>query len=238
MKVPLRRRRFLSLAARGIEALSGGIAALYAGRLFQGRLSASRVAPAGQSPLRPPGALSESEFLASCTRCFLCGEVCPVDCIEFPGRIEGAQPPVNRAPGAMLRHEMQLPVWEAGGTPYILPWKRACILCMECGQACPTGALQPIADDRGTVKQRVRMGVASIDRKICLPWTRTSWCGACLTACPYRQQAITVDHQGRPTVHPEHCVGCGLCVEVCPIRYKAIMVTPAFRPDRGEVRPE
>ena len=82
------------------------------------------------------------------------------------------------------------------------------------------------------------MGVAVIDRKICLPWTRTSWCGACLTACPYRGEAITVDHQGRPTVHGEHCVGCGLCVEVCPLRYKAISVKPPFAPDRGAVRAE
>jgi len=82
------------------------------------------------------------------------------------------------------------------------------------------------------------MGVARIDRKVCLPWTRTSWCGACLTACPYRQEAITVDYQGRPTVHAEHCIGCGICVEVCPLRYKAIAVVPPFRPDHGEVRAE
>ena len=82
------------------------------------------------------------------------------------------------------------------------------------------------------------MGLAVIDRKICLPWNRRSWCGACFTVCPYREKAITVDHQNRPTVHADHCVGCGLCVEVCPIKYKAIAIRAPFRPDEGETRAE
>jgi len=136
----------------------------------------------------------------------------------------------------MERDEEPAPAWDGAETPFILPWINACVLCMECGPACPTGALAPIASDRESIRQQVRMGTALIDRKICLPWTRRSWCGACLTACPYRGKAITVDHQGRPTVHEEACVGCGLCVEVCPIRYKAIAVRPPFEPDRGEMR--
>ena len=232
------RRWFLTRVGRFATGLTWGLAGLFGVRRLRAGFVGPAAAPAGQFPIRPPGALPESEFRAACTRCFLCAEVCPVMCIRFPNRIEGAQPPLLRAPGAMEREPTVAPVWDGDDTPYILPWVNACIVCMKCGPACPTGALRPIPDDRDTILREVRMGLAVIDRKICLPWTRTSWCGACLTICPYRGQAITVDYQGRPTVHGEYCVGCGLCVEVCPIRYKAIAVKPPFPPDGGMVRAE
>ncbi len=234
----MQRRLFIQGLWSLVKAAAVGLLTLAGGRLLRSGLIPAEAAPPAQFPLRPPGALPEDQFRAACIRCFLCAEVCPVDCIAFPNRIEGAQPPLLRAPGAMQRQESAAPVWIGDDTPYVLPWKKACIVCMKCGPACPTGALRPIAEDRESIQSQVRMGVALIDRKICLPWTRTSWCGACLTACPYRGEAITVDHQGRPTVHTEHCVGCGLCVEVCPIRYKAIAVRPPFEPDQGQVRAE
>ncbi|MCA9621641.1 MAG: 4Fe-4S dicluster domain-containing protein, partial [Myxococcales bacterium] len=197
-------------------------------------------APPAQHPVRPPGAAPEPAFRASCTRCFLCGEACPSGAIRFPHRVKGAQvhmkPP--RGVNASQNTPQVRPEWHVDGTPVVLPWETACLLCMRCGDVCPTGALRPIQQDRDVVAAEVRMGVARIDRKICLPWTRRSWCGACHTACPYRNEAITVDHQNRPTVHEEHCVGCGICVEVCPIRYKAIAVVPPFEPDVGRVRAE
>lgn len=234
----MERRNFLVGLRRALFGAASGLLGLAGARRLRAGFVGAESAPPGQSPVRPPGALPEAEFRASCTRCYLCAEVCPAMCIEFPSRVSGTQPPLRRAPGALERETIVAPVWEGNDTPYILPWKSACVVCMKCGTACPTGALRPIAEDRETVKREVRMGLAVIDRKICLPWTRTSWCGACLTACPYREQAITVDHQGRPTVHAEHCIGCGLCVEVCPIRYKAIAVLPPFRPDRGRLRAE
>ncbi len=234
----MNRRQFFSWLGRLAKAAAAGVVGLAGARWLRAGLLDAEAAPPAQRPLRPPGALPEAQFRAACTRCLLCGEVCSAICIAFPSRIEGAQPPLRRAPGAMERQELEAPVWRGGATPYVLPWKRACELCMRCGEVCPTGALRPIAADRQTIAREVRMGVALIDRKVCLPWTRTSWCGACRTACPYRGRAITVDHQGRPTVHPEHCVGCGLCVEVCPLRYKAIAVDPPFSPDRGSLRAE
>ena len=232
------RRSFLAWLKRMTNGALLGLLGLAGSRRLRRGFSSAEAAPPAQQPVRPPGALAEPDFRAACTRCFLCGEVCLAMCITFPERIEGSQPPLRRAPGAMRRPELAAPVWEAGETPFVLPWESACILCMRCGEVCPTGALKPIDDDREAVRREVKMGVALIDRKVCLPWTRTSWCGACLTACPYRNEAITVDHQGRPTIHPEHCVGCGLCVEVCPLRYKAIAVKPPFAPDRGTVRAE
>lgn len=215
------------LAYAGIDALKGG-------------LSEAVAAPPAQHPVRPPGAVPEADFYARCTKCFLCGEACASLAIQFPERVVGTQPVMKPPKGVRASENtpQEAPEWHGDGTPYVLPWDTGCNLCMECGKACPTGALQPIENERLVVKEKVRMGVARIDRKICLPWTRTSWCGACHTACPYRNEAITVDYQNRPKVHAEHCVGCGICVEVCPIRYKAIAVVPPFSPDVGRVRTE
>ena len=231
----MQRRRFLELI--GGLARGTALGALALGATHGGRNAVAGVvaAPAGQHPLRPPGALPEPDFRAACTRCYLCGEVCTSRAIRFPSRVRGAQSPLPR--GAVLG-QAATPTWEGDSTPYVLPWQAGCAACMRCGTACPTGALKPIPPRRAAIKQQVRMGVALIDPKICLPWTRTSWCGACLTICPFRGKAITVDHQGRPTIHSEHCIGCGLCVEICPIKYKAVAVVPPFYPDRGRVRGE
>lgn len=226
----MNRRRFFAQLWAATRLVGLAAAGLFALVRLRSRAVRAAVAPVGQQPLRPPGALPEDRFRAACTRCFLCGEVCPVACIRFPSRIDGAQPEERNPAGT--RAGFVPPVWAGDDTPYVLPWERACVLCMACTAACPTGALAEI--EAGAT----RMGVARIDRKICLPWTRRSWCGACFTICPYRERAITVDHQNRPTVNPEHCVGCGLCVEACPIKYKAIAVNPPFYPDRGEVRVE
>jgi ferredoxin len=232
------RRSFLGWFWRLTRGTAMGAAGLWAATGLRARLVQAAAAPPGQHPLRPPGALPEPDFRRACTRCYLCGEVCTAQAIRFPSRIVGAQPVRDRIPGTTVDLAIEAPVWQGDDTPYVLPWERSCYLCMQCGEACPTGALRPIPSDRATVGREVRMGMARIDRKVCLPWTRVSWCGACFTACPYRQEAITVDHQNRPFIHAAHCVGCGICVEVYPIRHKAIAVVPPFVPDRGYVRPE
>ncbi len=38
--------------------------------------------------------------------------------------------------------------------------------------------------------------------------------GSCKIACPFN--AIEIDENHIPVVHPERCTGCGKCVEVCP----------------------
>ena len=43
------------------------------------QLASARVPPRAQGWLRPPFALSESEFLVNCTRCDKCIEACPYD---------------------------------------------------------------------------------------------------------------------------------------------------------------
>ena len=71
--------------------------------------------------LRPPGALEEDIFLASCIKCGQCLQVCPPQVIKLAGISQGF----------------------GIGTPYIVPREGACILCsgLPCVLACPTGAL-------------------------------------------------------------------------------------------------
>lgn len=71
--------------------------------------------------LRPPGALDEDIFLASCIKCGQCLQVCPPQVVKLAGISQGF----------------------GIGTPYIIPREGGCILCsgLPCVLACPTGAL-------------------------------------------------------------------------------------------------
>ncbi len=71
--------------------------------------------------LRPPGALDEDTFLASCIKCGQCLQVCPPKVVKLAGIGQGF----------------------GIGTPYIVPREGGCILCsgLPCVLACPTGAL-------------------------------------------------------------------------------------------------
>ncbi|WP_458701008.1 4Fe-4S dicluster domain-containing protein [Sulfurospirillum sp. 1307] len=95
--------------------------------------------------LRPPGAVSEEQFLKLCIKCGQCLQVCPYDAIELED-IDG---------GASI------------GMAYISPSKRGCYLCeaFPCMLACPTGALDHEHDN---IKY-VQMGMAVIgDINTCL----------------------------------------------------------------------
>ena len=71
--------------------------------------------------LRPPGALAEDHFLASCIKCGQCLQVCPPQILHLAG--------ISRGFGI--------------GTPYITPREGGCLLCagLPCVLSCPTGAL-------------------------------------------------------------------------------------------------
>ena len=108
----------------------------------------------------------EPEFLAQCIRCTRCADVCDVGCILLFG------------PGAG-KHQ---------GTPYLVPRDQGCTLCLKCGPACPTGALEVLV-----AKKDARMGTAVVDKRLCVSHNGTGVCGACFTACPLRGSAITQD---------------------------------------------
>jgi len=162
--------------------------------------------------LRPPGALHETEFSALCIRCGKCGLACPYRVV--------------------LYHDIK-----AGATPYIDAREGACRLCEDfpCIEACPTGALIPVED-----KTAVRMGVAVLDRDLCIALDGFR-CEVCYRVCPLIDKAIYIKYSMRegdnthaifePVIDGEHCVGCGLCVERCVISKPRVAIY--VRP-RGE----
>lgn len=147
-----------------------------------------RVAP--KRWFRPPGAAPEVAFVAACTRCGDCIDVCPVHAI--------LKMPANGGGGL------------ATGTPYIDPTSRTCIVCedMLCAAACETGALVP------TPWSSVHMGVLELDPQRCITFQGAE-CGVCARACPVGEQALALDDRGHPVLKPEGCVGCGVCVTAC-----------------------
>lgn len=147
-----------------------------------------RVAP--RRWFRPPGAAPEVVFLASCTRCGDCIDVCPVRAI------------VKAPAGAGL----------AAATPIIEPTLQACVVCkdMPCAAACETGALTVPADGWAGV----HMGVLELDPRRCITFQGVS-CGVCARACPVGERALAMDDAGHPVLKAEGCVGCGVCVTAC-----------------------
>ncbi len=153
-----------------------------------------------RSPLRPPGAVREAEFVKKCIKCNKCAQVCPYGSIQI-AHIEWG---------------------DKFGTPIIFPQRMPCYLCMKCPPVCPTGALDNELQD----KTRVRMGLAVIDESKCLPYMGVI-CRACFERCPMYREAITLEDEIYPRVHADKCVGCGVCEYVCPAEEKAITVKSA-----------
>lgn len=182
------RRSFLKLL------LGGGLLTLGMG--------ATKVTGA-EPMLRPPGALDEIDFLATCARCGKCAEICETGCIKTAHGENGL----------------------SIGTPYIEPLERACNLCMKCIDVCPTGALRPIA------KEDVRMGKAIMDKDLCI--TRQGHdCRVCHASCPMYNKAIYLEDFNYPTIDHRYCVGCGTCVNVCMANPKALRIKPVATRDR------
>jgi ferredoxin-type protein NapG len=189
MRLVRDRRSLLLEAGRGAlrTVLTGTAVATAASALRRGAAPRAHEQLA-TGVLRPPGALEEARFLASCVRCQLCAQVCDTGCIVLFGPFEG-------------RH---------AGSPHILAERVACDLCLACTKACPSGALTEL-----TEPAEVRMGTAVVDERLCVSHNSSGACGACHTACPLKNRAITQGLRNAPTVHAEHCVGCGLCEEAC-----------------------
>ncbi len=192
----------MSINRREFVKQTAAVALTIGGAAYVGR--PGRTDTAGESaPLRPPGALSEDQFIATCIRCMRCVDTCPNQAlVSLP----------QGSPGG------------SGGTPTLHMRRAACMLCMSdpgeylrCTEVCPSGALQLVRKEQNEVLQGVHIGIAEIDLELCYSYNNWS-CGACYRACPFPGQAMTIGNWERPVVHPDACVGCGLCERVC-IRY-------------------
>ncbi len=162
--------------------------------------------------IRPPGALNEEDFMASCTRCGICVRDCPYDILKL------AEPGEN------------VPL----GTPYFTARTGPCEMCEDipCIPNCPTGAL----DHSLTDINKSRMGLAVIvDQETCIAFHGLR-CEVCFNVCPIRGDAITLDYRHNersgkhalfiPIVHSEACTGCGLCEKACITDEPAIKIFP------------
>ncbi|MBQ9453615.1 MAG: 4Fe-4S dicluster domain-containing protein [Desulfovibrio sp.] len=168
------RRKFLQVAA-GTVIVGGGLAGSAQG---------------GSDLPRPPGAITEPDFLARCQRCMRCVDACQPAALSVAHFFDG------------IRNV---------GTPVLLIDK--CIQCMDCVRACPSGALSKVS------KTELRMGVAVIDEATCVTYLKKRRCKTCVDACR-EFKAITLKDRRYPVVNAEKCTGCGACLRRCPERDK------------------
>lgn len=193
--------------------------------------------------LRPPGALAEPEFLASCIKCGQCVQVCPVNAIKLADAGDGF----------------------GNGVPFIDARAQACDFscdAVQCVLACPTGALSHSIDK----KEQVLMGLAVLARPdACLArqgkgfkgpargagfpglhrytavdrWTPVrisdqpydlELCDLCVRECPIKDaihlQPMSDDpaDKRRTPVVAKACVGCGMCEMICPTEPASIVI--------------
>ncbi|MDI6748335.1 MAG: ferredoxin-type protein NapF [Rhodocyclaceae bacterium] len=144
--------------------------------------------------LRPPWAQAEAVFLATCTRCDACIDVCPSRIVV---RGDGGFPEVD-----FLRGEHECSFCRAcvdacapkalhdrsGGVAwqYVAAIGASClardgVVCRSCGDICQPGAIR----FRPQVGQAAR---PEVDLSIC------TGCGACVAPCPSRAVRITAEH--------------------------------------------
>jgi ferredoxin len=156
--------------------------------------------------IRPPGALRESEFVDRCIRCGNCMKVCITNGLQpvmFETGLEG--------------------LW----TPQLVPEIGYCEYhCTLCGNVCPTGAIPSLPVE---IKKKTKLGLARIERSLCIPWSKNQECIVCEEHCPVSEKAIKLTGAGilKPLVDSDLCIGCGICQSVCPVRpVRAVHVFP------------
>lgn len=161
------------------------------------------VLSADNKRIRPPGALSEKDFLSSCIKCGQCVQVCPVEAIKLAD--------INDGFGL--------------GSPYIDVRQQACdFSCdgLQCVLACPTGSLTHHID----YPAQTNMGVATLSKpKVCLamlgkgfkgkPRSNENFKGVLRFEKVSRWTPVSLAEQ-------EFDVEiCDLCVRLCPIEIRA-----------------
>jgi ferredoxin len=166
-------------------------------RMHQERMQQEQRPQKPLPPLhRPPGAISEAEFLAGCTRCGDCHAACPYGAIRNAGPQYGP----------------------AAATPMIDAKYQPCLACADtpCITACAPRVLRREPEARFPT-----MGTVLVVEAACVAHEGGA-CTRCSAQCPI-PEAITLT-AGKPTITAA-CIGCGVCVQVCPVP-AALVFTP------------
>jgi len=166
--------------------------------------------------LRPPGALNEPDFLASCIKCGQCVQVCPVEAIKLTDLTDGL----------------------GVGTPYIEARDQACdFSCdgLQCVLACPTGALTHEINYAHEAEMAVAKVVAPTQ---CLAAQGKGFQG--MARGPDFEGKLRYEEIDRWNPieireHPYDLDSCDLCVRTCPIEIRYAQCE-AGNPPSGEER--
>jgi ferredoxin-type protein NapG len=235
-QVPLSKERRQQARRRVLRTilLTGGVL----GAALSGYLP---LAYAKKQRLRPPGALDEKDFLASCIKCGQCVQVCPVQAIKLADLVDGF----------------------GVGTPHIDAREQACDFscdAVQCILACPTGSLtyhkpaflpvrpgallaaKPVLlakehDAEPTLNMQERIGVARLTRpESCLARQGKGYKGQARGAefkGELRYMSVDRWKPIKVAKHPYDVALCDLCVQACPIK-GAISIETVFAPDGSQ----
>jgi len=177
-----RRRFFLGAGIGGLIVFTGEY-------LFHRNVEAGR----NRVYFRPPGTVSEDDFLLRCIRCGHCVSRCPTQLIR----------PVRDS--VLLFNTPQL-IYDPAFC------RDDCNICTE---VCPVHVLRPLSLSR---KKQVKLARVGVDLKHCRLYYQRE-CSICRRECP--EEAIKFvwsedEYANIPTVDPDLCNGCGRCVSFCP----------------------
>jgi polyferredoxin len=190
--------------------IGAGAAALFGSGLFSlNVLNPSKT----DRRIRPPGSLSEDDFMERCIRCGECIRICATSggCLQMSfleTGLEGLMTPISK--------------YRIGYCEYN---------CDLCGQICPTKAIQPLGLEE---KQALKVGVALFLKDRCIPFKSHENCIVCEEHCPLPEKAIILEEKeytdpetgekrmvSYPYIDPDLCTGCGICENKCPLEGEA-----------------
>ena len=138
------------------------------------------------SPVRPPWALAEAQFLESCTRCTACVDICPTHLLV---KGSGGFPEADFTPGRAAE---------------------GCTFCGDCLSACRDGALKKI-DGQAAWSLLAVFGEACLAAKKVVCRTCGEACDVRAISFPPRLGGVSV-----PQLNADACTGCGACLADCP----------------------